>query len=56
MNPMPTPNICGVVRKNPKLAPEAISIRLFGPGVMELTKQKLASAVRSSIVIGKWIA
>jgi len=48
--------MCGVVRKNPKLAPEAISIRLFGPGVMELTKQKLASAVRSSIVIGKWIA
>ena len=41
-----------------KLAPEAISIRLFGPGVAELTKAKTAKAERISKlmmhVYGRW--
>ena len=36
------------ILRNPKLAPEAISIRLFGPGVMELTKDNSARPVSSS--------
>ena len=32
-NPVVIPKICGKVRFRPKLAPEAASIRLFGPGV-----------------------
>lgn len=30
--------MCGSVRLNPKLAPDAVSITLFGPGVMDMTK------------------
>ncbi|GHF00213.1 hypothetical protein GCM10016455_21400 [Aliiroseovarius zhejiangensis] len=46
---MPMPSMCGIVRWNPKLAPEAISIRLFGPGVIDETKAKATKAERSSI-------
>lgn len=46
--PIATPSIWGMVRRKPKLAPEAISIRLFGPGVTEETKAKSASAAKRS--------
>ena len=41
--------MCGMVRRKPKLAPEAISIRLFGPGVTEVTKAK---AIRREEQVG----
>ena len=50
-NPIPTPNQWGMVRFTPKFAPDAISIRLFGPGVIEETKQKVAKAIKISYVI-----
>src|SRR5579871_5633947 len=31
------PNTCGSVRRKPKLTPDASSIVLFGPGVIEVT-------------------
>ena len=34
----------GIVRLRPKFAPDAISIRLFGPGVIEDTKANAISA------------
>ena len=49
MNPTEMPTICGRLRRKPKLAPDAINIRLFGPGVAELTKAKRTSAGRTSI-------
>lgn len=48
MNPTEMPIIWGIVRRNPKFAPDAISIRLLGPGVAELTNAKTASAVSVS--------
>src|SRR6056297_2764599 len=44
VKPIPTPSMCGSVRRRPKLAPEAISISVFGPGVIEVAKAKAASA------------
>src|SRR5690348_16596227 len=35
--PSTTPAMCGTVRLTPNTAPEAISIRLLGPGVIEAT-------------------
>lgn len=32
------PSMCGTVLTMPKLTPEASSMRLFGPGVIEVTK------------------
>lgn len=51
MNEWPNeiPSICGKVRRNPKLAPDASSIRLFGPGVPEATKAKVNRAKNSVI-------
>src|SRR5690606_37129941 len=43
---MPTPSACGTVRRRPKLAPDAISIILFGPGVIDETSAKAESAAR----------
>ncbi|MNP50620.1 hypothetical protein D3C76_1448950 [compost metagenome] len=43
--PKATPKRCGTVLRMPKFAPDAISIRLFGPGVIEVTK---ANATRAS--------
>ena len=31
------PNMCGVVRRSPKVAPDESSIMLFGPGVIDET-------------------
>ena len=54
VNPIDTPNMCGIVRRNPKLMPDVISIRLFGPGVIEDTRAKAANAANNSVVIMIW--
>ena len=36
VKPPVIPRIWGIVLLNPKLAPEAVSMMLFGPGVMQL--------------------
>ena len=36
--PMLMPSICGMVLTRPKFTPDAKSMRLFGPGVIEVTK------------------
>jgi hypothetical protein len=38
--PPEMPSMCGTVRRSPKFAPEANSMTLFGPGVMEEAKAK----------------
>ena len=38
------PNIWGILRTKPKLAPDANSMILLGPGVAEETKAKIMSA------------
>jgi len=40
-----------MVRLNPKLAPEDINIKLFGPGVMEDTRENITSPSNTSILI-----
>ncbi|GLR23359.1 hypothetical protein GCM10007920_31500 [Ciceribacter naphthalenivorans] len=45
------PSICGIVRRKPKFTPEANSIILFGPGVIEVAKAKVISAV--SVAVSK---
>jgi hypothetical protein len=47
--PITTPSMCGSDRANPKFVPEAITIRLLGPGVTDDTKAK---SVRASRVWG----
>ena len=37
-NPTEMPSICGTVRQKPKLTPDASSMKLLGPGVIEVTK------------------
>jgi len=51
VKPSDTPSICGTVRRIPKLIPDVINIKLFGPGVIEDTKANTASAAKSSVVI-----
>ncbi|OAG73420.1 hypothetical protein Amal_04014 [Acetobacter malorum] len=48
--PRVTPSICGMDRRNPWFRPEAASMVLFGPGVMEATRAK---AVRGPKVLQK---
>ncbi|MNF18341.1 hypothetical protein D3C80_2223620 [compost metagenome] len=43
------PSMCGIVRRKPKFTPEANSIMLFGPGVIEVAKAKVTSAVRVAV-------
>jgi hypothetical protein len=50
--PPEMPSMCGTVRRSPKFAPEASSMTLFGPGVMEEAKAKRMSAVSVSKVMG----
>src|SRR3546814_14849910 len=52
VKPMPTPSACGTVRRRPKLAPDAISIILFGPGVIEVAN----ATDRKSVVEGKRVS
>lgn len=53
MNEWPTliPSICGTVRRNPKFAPEANSIMMFGPGVIDDTKANWTRAMRMASVL-----
>jgi hypothetical protein len=48
---MATPRRCGTDRRTPKFAPEARSMRLLGPGVMDITKAKPRRAGRRSSVV-----
>ena len=45
------PLMCGRVRFNPKFVPDAMSSRLFGPGVIEVMNAKAVRARRSCIGI-----
>src|SRR5215475_12442038 len=49
--PMPSAvhSTCGSVRRSPKVAPDAHSIRLFGPGEPELTIEKTTSGPSQSM-------
>jgi hypothetical protein len=49
--PKMIPATCGRVRLNPKLAPEVVSIMLFGPGVMEVTSANKVMAIMISMDI-----
>ncbi len=51
IKPSVTPSKCGVVLLKPKLAPELINIKLFGPGVIDDTKANNAKAVKISKLI-----
>lgn len=42
--PFKIPTMCGTVRRNPKVAPEAVSMTLFGPGVIAVETAKGSSA------------
>ena len=47
-NPTDTPIACGNVRRQPKFAPDAVSIVLLGPGVQVIETAMAASAARVS--------
>jgi hypothetical protein len=36
--------MCGIVRRKPKFTPDANSIVLFGPGVIDITKANVVAA------------
>jgi hypothetical protein len=38
MKPQTMPRMCGSVPRKPNLAPEAVSMTLLGPGVIDITK------------------
>ena len=44
VQPQVMPSICGSVRRNPKLTPEASSMVLLGPGVIDITSAKVMAA------------
>ncbi|PAV93276.1 hypothetical protein WR25_07958 [Diploscapter pachys] len=48
MKPTLMPSAWGIVRRTPKLTPEASSMVLFGPGVMEETKANRTNALSRS--------
>src|SRR5215470_10530176 len=49
LNPKQTPRMCGTVRLNPKLAPDAVNMTLLGPGVMDMTNEYVAKANGSTM-------
>ncbi|MCE8441106.1 hypothetical protein [Rhodovulum sulfidophilum] len=51
--PPTIPILCGKVRRNPKFAPDAISMRLFGPGVTVMTNAKPRRALRIAKLIAR---
>ncbi len=51
VKPIATPSMCGMVGRKPKLIPDAISIRLLGPGVIDETSAKAASTRSRADVI-----
>ena len=55
LNPILIPSMWGKVLRKPKLVPEAISIILFGPGVIEATNAKIKSAKITSMLINSII-
>ncbi len=44
--PSAIPSMCRSVPHQPKAAPDAMTMKLFGPGVIEVTKAKFARASR----------
>src|SRR4051812_11651517 len=52
VKPKPMPSMCGIVRRNPKFTPDASSIMLLGPGVIDVANAKADSASRASPVMG----
>jgi len=50
--PPVTPSKCGTVWANPNRVPANISIRLFGPGVMEATN---SMTMRGEMMINIWL-
>ncbi|MBT9161321.1 MAG: hypothetical protein DDT26_02626 [Dehalococcoidia bacterium] len=42
------PSMCGIDNRNPKLTPDAKSMKLFGPGVIDVTKANMEKAKRVS--------
>ena len=50
-NPTRMPKICGKVRRNPKFAPDAASITLFGPGVKAETIANVANEISVELSI-----
>src|SRR5687767_7736131 len=46
--PAPMPSIWGMVRRKPKFTPDANSIMLFGPGVIEVVKANRIKARKVS--------
>ena len=51
--PTTTPVACGNVGRTPNLAPDAISIRLFGPGVK---KAGIAAAMKAAKTVASMVA
>ncbi len=47
------PSMCGTLRRKPKLAPDVVSITLFGPGVMDITNEYVANGSGS---IMTWVS
>ena len=50
-NPTRIPNICGKVLRNPKFAPDAANMTLFGPGVKAATKAKVPNEISVELSI-----
>ena len=40
-----------MLRRKPKFAPDAINIKLFGPGVIDVAKANPISAINTSVVM-----
>jgi len=55
-NPTQMPSMCGTVRPSPNLALDAISIRLFGPGVKNVGMAAARKATgRAASMVGTHI-
>src|SRR6218665_1149896 len=52
VNPTATPKKCGMVRKNPKFAPDASSMKFVGSGVIE---ESIAETQKATIISGVMI-
>src|SRR4029453_3890732 len=52
--PMLMPSTCGTVRAKPKFAPEARTMVLLGPGVIDDTSAKPANAAKTPVPAASW--
>src|ERR1700731_487137 len=52
-NPTLMPSICGIVRRNPNVAPDAVSMTLLGPGVIDITKEYVAKGRGSTMALSR---